>query len=84
MDEQNVAEAEGETGQQSSGPAVAEGAHEHVNTKSCPPEVADAEELHPAVIKVGIEQEQKQIRGIKESGLNVGDERRAAVKVRIP
>ena len=84
MDEEDVAEAEGETGEECGGPAAAEGARQGVDAERSPPEMADAEQLHPAIVEGGIEQEEQQVGGIEESGLNVGDEWRAAVEVGIP
>ena len=84
MDEEDVAEAEGETGEECGGPATAEGARQRVDAEGSPPEMANAEQLHPAIVEGGIEQEEQQVGGIEESGLNVGDEGRAAVEVGIP
>ena len=84
MDEEDVAEAERQPSQQRGRPAAAERAHEDVNAESGPPEMADAEQLHPAIVEGGIEKEQQKIGWIEKSGLNVADEGRAAIEMRIP
>ena len=54
MDEEDVAEAKRQPCQQRGGPAAAERARKRVNTQPRPPEMADAEQLHPAIVEVGI------------------------------
>ena len=84
MDEEDVAKAERQPSQQRGGSAAAERAHQDVNAQPGPPEMADAEQLHPAIVEGGIEEEQQKIGWIEKSGLNVADEGRAAIEVRIP
>ena len=84
VDEQDVAEAERQPSQQRGGPTAAERARQYVNTQPGPPEMADAEQLHPAIVEGGIEQKQQKIGWIEKSGLNVTNERRAAIEMRIP
>ena len=66
------------------GPTVSERARQHVNAQPGPPEMANTEPLHVAIVKGGVEKEQQQVGWIEKSGLNVADEGRAAIEMRIP